>query len=211
MHVTADDTALLVIDMQNGFCRPKGSMATLGLDTSMCEAVIPQVRSLVDAAHDADVPVIYTRYVYLPGYADGGLLPTEILPAMRDINALAEGSWDAAIVDELAPTGSDLVVDKSRYSAFYGTRLEPILTGLGVRSLVICGVTTNMCVEGTARDASQRDYPTFVVGDACAETDAQRHLNALQTLSFGFCWVTDVDAVRAAWTSVRLPNGAART
>ena len=203
MDIPADDVALLVIDMQNGFCRPDGSMARLGLDTSMCEAVIPQVRGLVDAAHDADVPVIFTRYVYLPGYADGGLLPQAILPAMRDIDALAEGSWDAALVDELTPGESDLVIDKSRYSAFYGTRIEPILTSLGVRALVLCGVTTNMCVETTARDASQRDYPTFTVRDACAETDAQRHENALQTLAFGFGWVVDADDVRAAWSGGR--------
>ena len=206
MEIASEGVALLVIDMQNGFCKPKGSMSTLGLDTSMCEAVIPQVRALVDLAHEAKVPVIFTRYVYLPGYADGGLLPTEILPAMRDIDALTEGSWDAAIVDELTPADGDLVVDKSRYSAFYGTRLEPILTSLGVRSLVMCGVTTNMCVETSARDASQRDYPTFVVGDACAETDAQRHENALQTLSFGFCWVTSVADVAQAWGSARVPT-----
>lgn len=201
MDIASENVALLVIDMQNGFCKPKGSMATLGLDTSMCEAVIPRVRTLVDLAHRAEVPVIYTRYVYLPDYADGGLLPRDILPAMRDIDALAEGSWDAAIVDELAPADGDLVIDKSRYSAFYGTRIEPILTSLGVRSLVICGVTTNMCVETTARDASQRDYPTFTISDACAETDAQRHENALQTLAFGFGWVNTVDEVAGAWSA----------
>jgi ureidoacrylate peracid hydrolase len=199
MDVPVRDTALLVVDMQNGFCTDGGSMSTLGFDVSMCGAVVPGVARLVDAARAADVPVIWTRYQYQPGYVDAGILPTEIVPGLRDVGALAEGSWDAAIVDALQPRDEDVVIDKSRYSAFYGTRLEPVLTGRGIRSLVVAGVTTNMCVETTVRDASQRDYRTFTVADACAETDAQRHENALQTIGFGFGWVTDIATVEKAW------------
>ena len=141
------DVALLVIDMQNGFCKPTGSMGSLGFDVSRCDSAIGQVRKLIDAAHKADVPVIYTRYVYQADYKDGGILPNVLLPGLKEIGALAEGSWDAAIVDELTPIEGDLIIDKSRYSAFYGTRLEPLLTSLGTRNLVMCGVTTNMCVE----------------------------------------------------------------
>ena len=72
------DVALLVIDMQNGFCKPKGSMGSLGFDISRCDSAIGQVRKLIDAAHKADVPVIYTRYVYQPGYKDGGILPVSV-------------------------------------------------------------------------------------------------------------------------------------
>jgi ureidoacrylate peracid hydrolase len=197
----SDQTALLVVDMQNGFCHPQGSFATLGLDVSMCNTAIAGCRRLVDAAHAAGVPVIYTRYVYRADYRDGGVLVQEIMPALGSSGSLAAGSWDAELVDELPAGTDDFVIDKNRYSAFYGTGLEPVLTSLKVRNLVICGVTTNMCVETTARDASQRDYRTFVVSDATGELDKARHDMALATLGFGFCAVVDSDTVLSAWSS----------
>lgn len=192
-------TALLVIDMQNGFCHPDGSFAGLGLDVSMCNQAIAGCRRLVDAAHEAGVPVVYTRYVYRPDYKDGGVLVQEVLPALAEVKSLAGGTWDAELVDELVPTAADFVLDKNRYSAFYGTGLEPVLTSMGIRSVVVCGVTTNMCVETTARDASQRDYRVFVVSDATGELDRARHDAALATLGFGFGAVVDSDEVRKAW------------
>lgn len=200
-RVGREHTALLVVDMQNGFCHPEGSFARLDLDISMCNAAIAGCAKLVDAAHQAGVPVIFTRYIYRPDYADGGVLVHELLPALADVKSLAAGTWDADLVDDLGVRDDDFIVDKSRYSAFYGTSLEPILTSLAVRSLVICGVTTNMCVETSARDASQRDYRVFVVRDATGELDRQRHEMALGTLGFGFGWIVDVDAVREAWSA----------
>ncbi len=197
----SDATALLVIDMQNGFCHPDGSFGELGLDVSMCTAAIEGCAELVDAARAAGVPVIFTRYVYRSDYRDGGVLVHDLMPALAEARSLAAGSWDAELVDELRPREDDFVVDKNRYSAFYGTGLEPILTSLGVRRLVICGVTTNMCVETTARDASQRDYHTFVVSDATGELDRARHESALATLGFGFGRVVSRAEVAEAWSS----------
>ncbi len=194
-----DRTALMVIDMQNGFCHPDGSFASLGMDVSMCHAAIAGCTRLVRAAHAANVPVLYTRYVYRADYKDGGVLVQEVLPAIAEVKSLAAGSWDAELVDELVPAEQDFVLDKNRYSAFYGTGLEPVLTSLGVRTLVLTGVTTNMCVETTARDASQRDYRVFVVSDATGELDAARHEMALATLGFGFGAVVTADDVVRAW------------
>lgn len=195
-----DRTALLVIDMQNGFCAPEGSFGALGLDVSMCTAAVPACARLVEAAHAAGVPVVYTRYVYRADYRDGGVLVQEILPAMAEVESLAAGTWDAELVDALVPTEEDFLVDKNRYSAFYATGLEPILTSLGIRNVVLCGVTTNMCVETTARDASQRDYRVFVVSDATGELDRTRHDHALGTIGFGFGAVVASDQVLAAWS-----------
>jgi ureidoacrylate peracid hydrolase len=192
-------TALLVIDMQNGFCHPDGSFASLGLDVSLPLAAAEGCRQLVDGARAAGIPVIWTRYVYRPDYADGGLLVTDLLPAIREVRSLEDGTWDAALLDELTPAPGEAVIDKNRYSAFYGTRLEPLLTSQGIRNLVMCGVTTNMCVETTARDASQRDYRTVVVADASAEFDRTRHDAALFTIGFGFGWVADTAEVLKAW------------
>lgn len=194
------NTALLVIDMQNGFCHPEGSFAQLGLDIESTRGAIDGCHRLIEEARAAHVPIIYTRYVYRSDYADGGVLVQDILPALAESKSLASGSWDADIVDELEPQPQDFIVEKNRYSAFYATTLSTILTSLGVTSLVICGVTTNMCVETTARDASQRDYRVFVVGDATGELDEVRHRVALETIGFGFGWVVSVDDVVRAWS-----------
>jgi ureidoacrylate peracid hydrolase len=199
MSIGRDDTAVLIIDMQNGFLSAEGSSASIGLPYQELRPALPGCLRLTSAARAAGVPVIYTRYVYQPDYSDAGLMPTEIAPALKEANALTAGSWDADIVPELSPRPGDIVIDKSRPSSFYGTRLEPVLTSLGIKSLVIGGVTTNICVETTARDAGQRDYRTYVVRDATAEFEQARHEHALNTIGFLFGWVTTVDEVLAAW------------
>lgn len=199
MTIRRGDTALLVIDMQNSFLAEKGSMAAIGMPHTELQPAVSGCVRLSEAARAAGVPVIYTRYVYMPDYSDAGLLPTELIPAMKEVGALTAGSWDADIVDELEPKPGDIIIDKSRPSAFYGTRLEPVLTNLGIRSLIIAGVTTNVCVETTARDAGQRDYRVHVIRDATAEFDPARHEHALTAIGFIFGWVTTVDEVLAAW------------
>lgn len=200
MDLPQERTALLVIDMQNGFLDPAGSMARIGMPNEALTPAVAGCERLVAAARSAGVPVIFTRYVYQPGYADGGVLPNELVPEMVEAEALLSGTWDADIVPSLTPAAGEVVIDKSRPSSFYGTQLEPVLTSQDIRNLVLCGVTTNICVETTARDAGQRDYRVHVVGDACAEYDQTRHEVALGTMGFAFGWVTDTDAMVEAWS-----------
>lgn len=199
MTVSREGTALLVVDMQNGFLDPAGSMATIGMPYENLLPAIEGCERLVAGARDAGVPVIFTRYVYMPDYSDGGILPTELVPQMKEVGSLVNGTWDAEIIPALTPREGEVVIDKSRPSSFYGTQLEPVLTSQGIRQLVIAGVTTNICVETTARDAGQRDYRVHVVADACAEFEQARHDHALTTIGFTFGWVTSVDEVLAAW------------
>lgn len=199
MQLTRDRTALVVVDMQNGFCRSEGSIAQLDLDYARLAEAIPGCVRLVSAARAAGVPVVFTRFVYRADFRDGGVLVEHFLPALADVNALVEGTWDMELVDELQPVDGDFVIDKNRCSSFYGTRLEPILTSMGIQRLVVAGVTTNMCVETTVRDASQRDYEVFVVGDACGELEEERHRVSLRTMGFGFARVVGVDDVVDAW------------
>lgn len=200
MPIARDHTALLVVDMQNGFLAENGSMAAVGLPHAELRAAIPGCVQLVAAARAAGVPVIFTRYVYMADYSDAGLLPTEKVPAMRELNSLAAGSWDADIVPELAPAPGEVIIDKARPSSFYGTRLEPVLSTQQIRSLVICGVTTNICVESTARDAGQRDLRVHVISDATAEYEKERHDHALNTIGFIFGWVDTVRDALDAWS-----------
>ena len=212
VEVPREAVALLLVDMQNGFCKPDGSFAKMtagrGLSIELCEKAVAGCQRLLEAARMSDIPIVFTRYVYHHDYVDGGVL-LEKYPEMKEIGSLAEGSWDAEIVDELTPRANEFVIDKSRYSSFYGTRLEPILNGLDVTSLVVGGVTTNVCVETTVRDASQRDYHVFVVSDATGELNQARHDNALEIMAYGFGWVVGSDEVLAAWERRRVTAGKA--
>lgn len=193
-----DRPALVVIDMQNGFCHPDGSLGRAGAPIASCRAAIEPVGRLLAAAREAGLPVIFTRFVYAADHADGGILVHELRPNLKAGRSLVAGEWDSQIVDDLQPRAAEIVVDKNRFSAFVGTDFDDILRRLDVRTLIVCGVTTNMCVESTVRDASQRDYRVYVVRDAVAELDPTRHEPALRAIAFGFGYVVDQDAIERA-------------
>ena len=160
-------SALLVVDMQNAFCHPQGTLGDSGVDVGPVQEVYEPLGLLVNAFKAADIPVIWTVQAHLD--PDRGRqrkrLPSHTERRSR-VAALA-GTWDAAIVDELAPLADDptMVVHKHRFGAFYETRLEALLRMLGVRTLFITGVTLNACVETTVREAYLRDYDVVAVTD----------------------------------------------
>ncbi len=170
-----------------------------GSDVTPLWEANPGCSELIDAAHAAEVPVIFTNYCLRPDYKDGGLLVQEIMPALAEVNYVAAGSWDAEILDELTPEPQDMIIDKSRYSAFYGTGLESVLTSLKIDTLVVCGVTTHFCVESTARDAGVRDYRTYVVRDATGEVSPEWKETTLASFGLGWGWVVPRSEVISAW------------
>ena len=163
-------TALLVIDMQNAFCHPEGTLGLSGVNVEPAQKAIPAIAGLVDACANAGLPVLWSQQVHFP--VDAGRsrkrLPSHTQKRTR-VSALA-GSWDAQVVEELAPLASDptLVFTKHRFGCFYETRLEAMLRMLGVEALVVCGVTANACVETTIREAYLRDYDVVAVTDCIA-------------------------------------------
>ena len=199
MELSRDRTALIVVDMQNSFCADEGGCGKPGLPIQNLQSAIEPCVRLVAAARAANIPVIYTRYLYRPDYADGGTMIKYMLSELKDVKALQAGTWDVGVIPELAPRDDDFIVDKNRPSSFYATNLETILNGLEADSLVVCGVTTNCCVESTVRDASQRDYKTFVVQDAVAELDDERHQVALRSMDMLFADLKTVNDVEIAW------------
>lgn len=203
MHLSTQNAAVIVVDMQNGFCKDEGSVARIGFPIGMLKAAVGPCARVVAAARRAQVPIIFTRYVYRADYADGGVLVHDLMPQLKEYRALIAGSWDAAIVDDLAPQPQDFVIDKNRPSSFYGTMLETYLNGIGAKRLIVCGVTTNCCVETTVRDASQRDFQTFVVGDAVGELDQARHDMALTSMGILFAKIVSVADVEAAFAPAR--------
>ncbi len=192
-------TALIIVDMQNGFCRDEGSAKTAGFDIAQCQSAIEPCENLIKAARAHTVPIIYTRLVWREDYRDGGVIANEVLPGLIEAKMCAKDSWDAELIDEMAPRVEDFIVKKNRYSAFYGTPLNSILTAHDIRHLVVCGVTTNICVETTVRDASQRDFRTFIVRDATGEIAPERHEWALTTMGTRFGWVVDSADILSAW------------
>lgn len=201
MTLERKDTALVVIDMQNAFLDDRGSMIRRNFDTKRLRAAVEPCARLISLARASQVPIIQTRYVYRTDYRDAGVRVREMLPNTIETGSLAAGSWDVEIVDTLAPSEGDIVIDKNRPSAFIGTSLDVLLRSMEIRSLVICGITTNICVESTARDASQFDYRTFVISDATAEMEQSRHDHALNTLDFLFARILTVNEVTDAWNA----------
>jgi len=185
--------------MQNGMCDPKGSHARLGLDIAPLATVVEPCRRLIAAARQGGVPVIYSRLAYAPDYSDGGFIVNELLPGIRSAQVCLAGSWDTEIVAALAPQPGDLVIDKTRMSSFIRTPLERHLRARGIDSLVVCGVTTNVCIESTVRDAAQLDFRPFVVTDAVGEVDPARHAAALTAMRWAFARLVSVDDVLADW------------
>jgi len=177
------DRALLVVDMQNGFCHPEGSFARIGMGLEGADTAVRNAAVAVAQARRAALPVVFTRHLYRPGRADEGRALKQNSPALAGIDGLNAGTWDADVVDELGCGPGDLIVDKVRFDAFQWTSLEPLLRGLDVAELVVCGVVTNICVETTVRSAFMRDFPVTLLADCCAAKTRRLHELSLEVLS----------------------------
>jgi len=178
--------AVLVIDMQNGFCHPKGTLPLAGFGLPRMDEVIAENAALINAARTAELPIVYTRHVFRPDFLDvpermRGVLPLDPPPLVR-------GSWDADVVDELAPLLDDRIIDKNRYDAFLYTDLEVVLRAMGIRHLLVSGVVTSVCVESTVRSAEQRDFAVSVAAD-CTSAPDEAHEPALAAMAAIFATV----------------------
>jgi ureidoacrylate peracid hydrolase len=192
MQLEPARAALLMIDMQNGFIEPNGSVARIGFPVDRLAAAIGPCARLLAAARGAGLPVAHTRYVYRPGLTDGGVMVDHMLPELRRESALVQGSWDAETIPALAALPGEAVFDKNRPSALLNTTMEDWLRAHNVSQVIVAGVTTSCCVETSVRDLSQRDYEVFIAADAVAEYDEERHRVALKTLGLLFARVLEV-------------------
>ena len=200
--------AIIVIDMQRDFLLPGGFGETLGNDVSQLAAVIPPLQELLAAARAAGLLVIHTREGHRPDLSD---LPAAKLrrgkPSLRigDQGAygriLVRGEYGHDIIDELAPLPGEVVLDKPGKGAFYGTDLGDILLDAGVESLIVTGVTTEVCVHTTVREANDRGYEALVLSDCVGSyfPEFQRvGLDMIAAQGGIFGWVTDSASLLAA-------------
>ena len=167
------ETALIVIDMQRDFIEEGGFGVSLGNDVTRLQAIVPTVARLIGLCREAKLPVIHTRECHLPDLSDCPPAKRERgKPTLRIGDegpmgrVLIKGEPGAEIIPEVFPVEGEHVIDKPGKGAFYGTGLQPLLDGLGVRQLIFAGVTTEVCVQTTMREANDRGYECLLASDA---------------------------------------------
>ena len=170
--------ALLVIDMQNGYCTPGGSYeeygGNIGADLNAYRQIIPNIARLISTSRELGIPIFYTQQVREQSGIDLFTRLHRIIPERRAeflrIPACVRGTWDAAIIDELQPTSNDHIVIKRRDSSFQDTELDLWLRSIYADTLIFTGVDTAICVENTLTDAFNIGYDVILVEDATASS-----------------------------------------
>jgi ureidoacrylate peracid hydrolase len=178
----ASSDALLVIDMQNSFCHPDGVMRSLAGPIDRLDEQVSALARTIAEMRSRGVPIVYVRMVFQPNYADADAVFRNLLPEAMRRGALARGSWDADVIDELAPQAADTVVDKTRFDGFHATPLASILTGMGVRRVLVSGAYTNVCVEITCKSAYQYDFEPILLADCVGALNRRVHDRAIDVL-----------------------------
>lgn len=177
IHWGTHESALVVVDMQNGFLKPNGYFDQVGYDLNHAPGTIERVRQSIVAARAAGMFVVYIQSGFDADHlvVGGPTAPvwhkSEAQILMRERPELhrkliTDGTWDYEIVDELKPASGELVVRKSRYSAFAGTCLDQVLRARRIQNIVFTGVAANACVESTLREAYHREYFCLLLEDA---------------------------------------------
>jgi nicotinamidase-related amidase len=201
-------TAVVMIDMQRDFLEPGGFGETLGNDVSLLQAAVGPCRALLDAARKREILVIHTREGHRPDLSDAPRAKVERGAPSKRIGApgpmgriLVRGESGHDIVPALYPRTGEPVIDKPGKGAFYATDLHSILQNRGIENLIVCGVTTEVCVHTTVREANDRGFRCLVPGDCCASYFPEFHevgLRMIKAQGGIFGWVTDSKRVLAA-------------
>jgi ureidoacrylate peracid hydrolase len=191
-------SAIVVIDMQNDFCDPNGCGAKYGADVSTIQDMIPRMQRFFAGARALGVQLIFVHCIHEPSTdSDTWLFRHSGIPRPH----CRKGTWGADFCG-VAPQGTEPSVIKHRFSAFIGTRFESVLKTLGVRTLIMTGVGTNVCVESTARDGFMLDYNIVFLSDCTATASPEpAHEATLANIHSFFGTVATSDKVLAAWRS----------
>jgi len=200
IEVELTKCAVVVVDMQNAFASKGGMLDLAGVDISNAPRVVSSIKTVVNAARQVSVPIVYVQMGYKPDLSNSGgphspnwhkELAMHLMRCRPELKGklLTEGTWDFAIVEDLNPEPGDLVVIKTRYSGFAGTTLDSQLRTRGIRYLFFVGIATNVCVESTLRDAYFQDYwPILIADGAMPAGPATLHEATLFNVENFFGW-----------------------
>jgi isochorismate hydrolase len=177
-QINPTKAALFIIDIQNFF-------------NGLVQPILSNVQSLLNEARRAGITIIFTRHGHKNLTIDGGRLAQW----WGELAMYGSPQWE--LISPLQPEQGDVVIDKIRYSAFFGTPLDSILRSQGIEDVIITGVMTNCCCETTAREAFMRDYRVFFVADATNTLNDDLHLATLKNLAYGFAYIVNTAQVHA--------------
>jgi ureidoacrylate peracid hydrolase len=200
-------TAVIVVDMQNAFISKGGMFDLLGYDILPNAKIIEPIRQICSRARSKSMKVIYIAHVFSPDLREIGpessfwYKSPKIFqedPRWHD-KFLIRGTWGADIIDQLKPQDDDILVEKPRFSAFFGTNLDVILKRYGVKWLLFVGCATNICVEASIRGAANLGYFPVLISDACASCGPAFTQDAtIFNVKICFGWVANTEAVLKA-------------
>ena len=191
-------TALIVVDVQNDFCHPNGALGRAGLPTDGAMAMIPTLQKLLDAAQFG-TKVIFIQTVHTPETDSAAW----IRRSRRSQQVCRKDTWGGEFTD-VAPIDGEPVVNKHRYSAFVNTRLDSVLRTYKIENLIMTGVSTNVCVESTARQGYMMDYNIVFMSDCTAAYAQEDHEATLRTMGNNFGIVATAAEVIDAWKAATL-------
>ena len=192
-RLSANNTALLIIDMQHDFCGLGGYVNQIGCDISMTRAAIEPIQRVLGAMRTRGFHVFHTREGHRPDLSD---LPANKRWRSRKVGAgigddgpcgkiLVRGERGWEIVPELSPNPDEPIIDKPGKGAFFSTDLDLLLRQRGIENLVMTGVTTDVCVHSTMREANDRGYECLLLEDCCATTFLENHDASIRIIKIG--------------------------
>ncbi len=193
------ECALVVVDAQNDYCDDQGTFGKLGAQLGAVQAAAERIVHLVEVARRAGVPVVWVK----THHDRSTNSPTWLARRTRKgLEICATDSWGAEFY-RVKPAADEIVVVKHRYSAFVGSKLEVVLRTLARSTLIFCGVTTNVCVESTLRDAFMRDYDTVLAEDCAAAFTTAEHDGAVHNVRTYFGRVAGSATIEGLWATPR--------
>lgn len=200
-----EKTALLIIDMQRDFCEFGGFGEALGNDITPTKSIIPTVKTILDQARANHMFIIHTREGHRPDMSDVPYAKKRRSTSIGEEGPmgriLIRGEYGHDIVDELKPMDQEVVIDKPGKGAFYQTDLHAILQNKGIESLIVCGVTTHVCVHSTIREANDRGYECLMIEDGTATFDPRDQEAAIRMINQQggiFGWTTTSESLLKA-------------
>ncbi|MEO7178990.1 MAG: pyrimidine utilization protein B [Allosphingosinicella sp.] len=204
IRVAVEETAVIVVDMQNAYASKDGYLDLAGFDIGGAAAVIGQCTKVVETARGAGMTIVYFQNGWDEAYVEAGgpgspnwhksnaLKTMRARPELQG-KLLARGGWDYALVEALAPRAGDIVLPKTRYSGFFNSQLDSVLRSRGIRNIVLVGIATNVCVESTLRDGFFLEYFGVMLEDATHQAGPEYLQKAsVYNVETFFGWVSTV-------------------